>query len=141
MLGSPPPAVSASGVTPLVKLVFTASAPGTAEVELVAAGEGSAYVYEADVCKSIERLEFAVPTGDDAKIVTEIEKSYAAFDFNRDEVEDVLDLAFAQRYYRASEAEGGSDWVLITERGIDVNSDAVVDAADFILIIEYLYEF
>ncbi|MDR2492077.1 MAG: hypothetical protein LBD25_01240, partial [Coriobacteriales bacterium] len=64
---------------------------------------------------------------------------WGAFDFNRDGKETLADLAFAQLYYRASAENGGDAWAMVAERGMDVNEDGVVDVADYVLVLNYLY--
>ncbi|MDR2492933.1 MAG: hypothetical protein LBD25_05710, partial [Coriobacteriales bacterium] len=57
----------------------------------------------------------------------------------RDGKETLADLAFAQLYYRASADADGEPWAMVAERGMDVNKSGVVDLADYVLVLNYLY--
>jgi hypothetical protein len=59
---------------------------------------------------------------------------------HRDGAVNIADLAYAQIFYMASEQAGGDRWAHVSERGIDVDASGVVDVADFIIIIEHLYD-
>jgi hypothetical protein len=87
-------------------------------------------------------VEVALPQGEDATVTVTVEEPpvvWGSFDFNRDGKETLADLAFAQLYYRASSDVGGEAWAMVAERGMDVNENGVVDLADYVLVLNYLY--
>ncbi|MDR2492886.1 MAG: hypothetical protein LBD25_05475, partial [Coriobacteriales bacterium] len=128
---------------------LTFSAPAeVARLSLVRATVGTATVrlYHADLARYIDTttadVEVALPAGDDATVTVTVEEPspvYQRYDFNRDGNETLADLAFAQLYYRASADAGGEAWAMVIERGMDVDENGVVDLADYVLVLNYLY--
>ncbi|MDR3304980.1 MAG: InlB B-repeat-containing protein [Clostridiales Family XIII bacterium] len=139
LLWAQKPGATISAAAGVVKLAFDAKSVGSANVTLKGA-TGTVFTYDGAVYTGAESLVIDIPEGEGATVVTVIAEKYDAFDFNRDGSVDLVDLAIAQGYYRASAEIGGADWAFVTERGIDVNHDGVVDVADFILIAAYIYK-
>jgi 3',5'-cyclic AMP phosphodiesterase CpdA len=134
------PGLSLDGTAPIVKLSFKATGEGTGTV-MLRGGEGGAYVLDAEGnFKDTEGIEIELPEGADASISTDIAKYFDPYDFNRDGRVSIADLTYAQAFYMVSAASGGDRWTHADERGIDVDANGVVDVADFILIIEYIYQ-
>lgn len=128
------PGVDIDETLPIVSLKFKAEDYGSAWITLQSA-QVTVYTDEGS-----DMADVSLPQGDAATVSTTVAKYYDPFDFNRDDKVNYADLTFAQRYYRASEASGGSAWEIVVARGIDVNHDGVVDLADLILILEAIEE-
>jgi hypothetical protein len=134
------PGLSLDDAAPVVQFSFRATGEGTGTVTL-RGGEGGAYVFDGDGnFKDSEDIEIELPEGVDASIATDIAKYFDPYDFNRDGRVSIADLTYAQAFYMASAASGGDRWAHADERGIDVDANGVVDVADFIIIIEYIYQ-
>jgi hypothetical protein len=134
--------LSIDGAAPIVRLSFKPTGAGEGKLTLVGS-EGAVYVPGGSVeapFGDAEYVEVTVPTGAAATVTTEIAKYYDPYDLNRDGAVNIADLAYAQIFYMASSAAGGDRWVHVAERGIDVDASGVVDVADFIIIIEHLYQ-
>jgi hypothetical protein len=128
-------------------LAFSAPAE-VARLSLVRAAVGTASVrlYHADLARyegaTAVDVPVALPQGDDATVTVTVKDPppvYQRYDFNRDGKETLADLAFAQLYYHASSEAGGESWAVVAERGMDVSGDGVVDVADYVLVLNYLY--
>jgi glycerophosphoryl diester phosphodiesterase len=132
------PGISLDGTTPIVKLRFEATGEGTGTVTLTG-GAGGAYLFKDGGFDTTMDIEVAIPDGADASAVTDIAKYFDPYDFNRDGRVSVADLTYIQVFYMASEETGGTRWAHAVERGMDVNADDVIDVADFILVIDYIY--
>jgi hypothetical protein len=132
------PGLSLDDATAILKLSFRPTGEGTAKVTLVG-GSGGAYLFKDDGFDNTEDIEIAAPDGADAVVSTEITKYIDPYDFNRDGKVSVADLTYVQAFYMASQESGGQRWDHVVERGMDVNADAVIDVADFILIIDHIY--
>ncbi|MDR0382241.1 MAG: NEAT domain-containing protein [Oscillospiraceae bacterium] len=61
-----------------------------------------------------------------------VRTEFLAYDFNRDGVVNLADLAWAQKYFRAE--AGDDDWE--TAKAADVNKNGTVEIGDFILILK-----
>jgi glycerophosphoryl diester phosphodiesterase len=134
------PGLSLDDTAPIVTFSFKATGEGEGKVTLCK-GEGGSYVLDDEGnFKDSADIAITLPDGDAASVVTEIAKYFDSFDFNRDGKISIADLTYAQAFYMASAQSGGDRWVHADERGIDVDANGVVDVADFILIIEYIYQ-
>ncbi|MDR2492061.1 MAG: FIVAR domain-containing protein [Coriobacteriales bacterium] len=132
------PGVTLAAGTEVLRLSLVAADPGSASATLVGAELAS---YTDDEFKSKD-VDVTLPSGDDATVTVTVEEPqpvYQRYDFNRDGKETLADLAFAQIYYHASEATGGTAWAMVVERGMDINEDGKLDIADYVLILGYLY--
>ncbi|MDR2491840.1 MAG: dockerin type I repeat-containing protein [Coriobacteriales bacterium] len=130
------PGATFDAATEVLRVALVAADPGAASVTL-AGGELARYL---DVTTT--DVEVALPAGDNATVTVTVEPPPPGdqrFDVNRDGKETLADRAFAQLYDRASAETGGEPWAMVAERGMDVNADGLVDLADFVLILNYLY--
>jgi hypothetical protein len=130
------PGASLDAAAEVLRVSLVSADPGTASVTL--AGGGLARYLDATTAD----VEVALPQGEDATVTVTVEEpqpSWLRFDFNRDGKETLADLAFAQLYYRASSESGGEPWATVAERGMDVNDDGVVNVADYVIVLNYLY--
>jgi hypothetical protein len=132
------PGLSFDDAAAVLKLSFKATGEGAAKVTLVG-GTGGAYLFKDGGFDNTTDVEVTIPDGDDATVVTDIAKYFDPYDFNRDGKLSVADLTYVQAFYMASQESGGERWAHVIERGMDVSTDGVIDVADFILIIDYLY--
>ena len=136
-LWAEPPGVSFADTTEVLRLSLTSAEPGAATVTLVDAKMAR---YLGD--NNAEDIDVVLPEGEDATVEITIEEPpiiWARYDFNRDGRESLADLSAAQLYYHASAEAGGAHWTIVLERGIDLNEDGLVDIADYIIIVNYLY--
>jgi hypothetical protein len=125
--------------TPIIKLSFKPTGTGEGKLTLIGS-EGAIYVQDGSTYGNTEAIEVALPTGAAATVTTTVTQYFDPYDFNRDGAVNIADLAYAQIFYMASEQTGGDRWAHVSERGIDVDASGVVDVADFIIIIEHLYD-
>jgi hypothetical protein len=132
------PGISLDGADPIVKLSFKATGEGEGTVTLTGA-TGGAYLFKDGGFDNTADIEIGIPQGAGASVITDIAKYFDPYDFNRDGKVSVADLTYAQAFYMASAETGGTRWAHVVERGMDVSADGVMDVADFILIIDYIY--
>jgi hypothetical protein len=132
------PGISLDGAAPVVKLSFKATGEGSGTVTLTGAA-GGAYLFKDGGFDNTADIEIGIPTGVDASVITGIAKYFDPYDFNRDGRVSIADLTYAQAFYMASEEIGGERWTHVVERGMDVSADGVIDVADFIIIIDYIF--
>jgi hypothetical protein len=132
------PDATITAETAVLNLIYTAEEVGTASVTLTDVKVSLITLDdEGQPVATFVPIEFL--EGTSATATTEITEAIDPYDFNRDGFVDLNDLTYAKYYYRASAETGGALWNSVVERGIDVNSDNVIDLADFILIITRVY--
>jgi hypothetical protein len=135
------PEASLYAAAPQLKLVYTATAAGSATVTLQSV-RAAAITGFVDNIAQVVWAPVDAPQGDKAVITTTVEEAQSSserFDFNQDDEVDLLDLAFAKAYYGASAEVGGDLWDVALEHGIDVDESGEIDVADLIIIINNIY--